>query len=365
MKILHITATHLAPNGGIPVVLNNLAKEQSKLPGITVRVVSLSAPVNDFDPALFLQVKQRQFKFFVQQYQPDIAIFHGHFYVKYIRVAYILRRLKVPYFIEPHGSFSRIAMQKSRIKKIIAHHVFFRSYIEHSAGFIFLNEGEKLKSVYKSNRNLIIPNGVKQILPTPRNINMPTRFYFIGRYDKYYKGLDILISALEILEQRAINLCIDFFLDDSRNLKKLVTKRVKHWYHVRISMHHAIHGKDKEQKLNGYGIMMLTSRSEGFPMTVLEALSYGNPCLVTPGTNMSDEIEKNHLGWGCRLDENEIAQTMINAMEQYPVQDYAFRCKKYIEKNYLWKNIAKNSVAQLKEVLDSVNGATNFSNENN
>ena len=37
-------------------------------------------------------------------------------------------------------------------------------------------------------------------------------------------------------------------------------------------------------------IYILTSRYEGMPLTVLEALSCGCPCLITSQTNMEDLI---------------------------------------------------------------------------
>ena len=54
-----------------------------------------------------------------------------------------------------------------------------------------------------------------------------------------------------------------------------------------------LYEEKKEEFLNGCRIMVLTSRYEGFPMTVLEALSHGNPCIVTPGTK--EHPRKHHI----------------------------------------------------------------------
>ena len=55
-------------------------------------------------------------------------------------------------------------------------------------------------------------------------------------------------------------------------------------------------------------IFVLTSRFEGHPMGLIEALSYGLPSLVTTGTNMAKEIESNNAGW---IAETEIESIVI------------------------------------------------------
>ena len=40
-----------------------------------------------------------------------------------------------------------------------------------------------------------------------------------------------------------------------------------------------------------FDLFIHTFRFEGHPIAVLEALSYGIPCLLTPGTNMAGEVE--------------------------------------------------------------------------
>ena len=57
-------------------------------------------------------------------------------------------------------------------------------------------------------------------------------------------------------------------------------------------------------------MFILTSRHEGFPMSILEALSYGLPVLITKGTNMTDLVHKASAGWTCETDPIEIAKTL-------------------------------------------------------
>lgn len=53
MKLLHITATHLNPAGGIPVVLKNLVEAQNQIKGFEARVLSLKAGTNNMHSSFF------------------------------------------------------------------------------------------------------------------------------------------------------------------------------------------------------------------------------------------------------------------------------------------------------------------------
>ena len=61
--------------------------------------------------------------------------------MEYSKVADILIRDKIPYYIEPHGSFMKFGMNKSRLKKVIANATFFRRLIRSAYGYIYLNKG--------------------------------------------------------------------------------------------------------------------------------------------------------------------------------------------------------------------------------
>ena len=97
---------------------------------------------------------------------------------------------------------------------------------------------------------------------------------------------------------------------------------------------------------------ILPSRSEGMPMTILEALSYGCPCMVTPMTNMAELIKVNHCGWVINLTAESIAQTIKNAYNELSVNPnkYVEECRKTAEK-YSWDNVARDSIMFYQEII--------------
>ena len=81
------------------------------------------------------------------------------------------------------------------------------------------------------------------------------------------------------------------------------------------------------------------------PMTILEALSYGCPCMVTPMTNMAELIKDNHCGWVIDLTAESIVQTIKKAYEELfdNPNKYFEECRNTAKK-YSWDNVAKKSI---------------------
>ncbi|HCF15644.1 MAG TPA: hypothetical protein DER19_05940 [Eubacterium sp.] len=350
MKILHITATHLKPDGGVPIVLKKLVIEQNKIDNIKSTVISLVADVDDMQCVFFKHVPIRNFNDFIVRYNPDIAILHSFYYYQYNFIVKSLIGMKIPYFIEPHGSFGRAALKKSYLKKVVANNTVFRKQIKKAYGFIFLNNAEKKDSKYKTCNDLVIPNGLDSSdISNEIKENQDFRLYYIGRYDVHHKGMDYLMKALEILDKEKYSLEVVMWGKGAEKDEQYLIKKQQSFKYVNLCIKPSIYGEEKKQQLEQIGPMILTSRYEGFPMTVLEAWGFGNPCIVTEGTNVADEVVNNGLGWRTRLDAKSIANCIKVAVEDYSVnkKEYIFNTKKYVLDNYGWEKIAQRSIRLL------------------
>lgn len=350
MRLLHITATHLNLAGGIPVVLRDLVSAQNKIENFEARVLSIRADISAMKSEFFDFLGNESFEKYIDNYKPDVVIFHSHYYFDYLRFYRSLVKRNIPYFIEPHGSFGKAALQKSRLKKQIANGIVLRPFMKCAKGYIFLNESEKNDAQFKTNHDLVIPNGIdaekieREICPQER-----WSLYFIGRFDVNHKGLDFLFDALEILDKKNERVSVKLYGKGTDEELEFVNHRISNLHSVSVINCGPIYGDDQARTLEQCGIMLLTSRYEGFPMTVLEAWKYGNPCLVTPGTNVADEIVENGLGWKTELNAEDIAHAISLGLSEYSRQriEYINKCKEYVSERYDWKEIAKVSLEQL------------------
>lgn len=355
MKILHITATHLNPTGGIPVVLRDLVNAQNRIEALEARVLSVRADTSKMDSQHFEYLGDNSFEVYIDSFCPDVVIFHSHYCFEYLKLYRTLVKKQIPYFIEPHGSFGRLALQKSKYKKLLVNHILLRSFMKKAKGYIFLNEAEKEDARYRTHCDLVIPNGIN--VAEIEEEYTPKRdwsFYFIGRYDINHKGLDYLFDALDILEQQGESIRLELYGAGSDRNTDYINQRIAGYSSLQVTNCGPLYGTAQKETLEKRGIMVLTSRYEGFPMTVLESWRYGNPCLVTKGTNVMDEVVAEALGWGTELESEKIANALLQAKNDYANEQefYIGRCKSYVKYTYSWEQIALASFHKLSEICN-------------
>lgn len=361
MRILHITAMKpLSANSGIPAVLKYLTYEQNKIPGVEARVLSLCSKVDMMDSEYFDEWDRSKTNEYLCQFNPDIAIFHSFFHTEFAILGRVLKKKGIPFFIEPHGSFGKQAMKKSALKKQIANHTIFRFLIHDAKGFIYTIDAERNDAVYESRTDTVIPNGVNSevILSSSEKdldkISCPI-FYFLGRYDIHHKGLDYLLDALSILDTQNEVVTVRLYGIGNEEQNKYINDRISKFSNVDVREMGTIYGDEKKQALENVNILLLTSRYEGSPMTILDGFCYGNPCLVTPGTNVADEAINNGVGWKTELDPTSIADCILKAKKDYIKNGLSYykKCKQYVLENYTWKKIASLSISEYERLIST------------
>ena len=70
---------------------------------------------------------------------------------------------------------------------------------------------------------------------------------------------------------------------------------------------------EKFERLNETDIFIQTSKSEGQSTGLLEAIGLGLPCLVTPGTNFGDIVEKYNFGYCADLEKVSISEKILES----------------------------------------------------
>ena len=290
---------------------------------------------------------------------PDIVIFHSPFGLP--RMTGICKRLKkdrIPYVIVPHGCFSEAAMKKKWLKKRLAMALFFRQAFANADAIQYLCENERGMSVVK-HRSIIVPNGIEIPPAIDRRCESVRSIVFIGRKDIYHKGIDILIQGCAKIKSLLVSSGVTVRLygpgDEAQNRTVSGMISENGLDEVVINMP-GIFGGDKAEVLSSADLFVLTSRSEGQPIAVLEALSYSLPVLVTPGTGFFEEVKENHCGIPVELSTDQIAEGIAKAvknpeaMRSASKNAYSYACRAYS-----WDYVAALASEKYQEVCDEKN----------
>lgn len=289
--------------------------------------------------------------------QPDLVVFHEIYIPRYLALSKELRKRGIPYVIVPHGALKKGAQQKSRLKKAAANLLLFKRYCNGAAGIQCLTEAEKQASVMGKNL-FVAPNGVDMPAETKAAFRTDeTHFVYIGRILPFIKGLDLMIGAFalekEFLREHRCRLDI-YGPTEDRGVSFIPEMQE----YIRqggvddlVSLHPAVVREEKQRVLLDSDVFIQTSRTEGMPMGILEALSFGLPCLVTEGTTFAQAITNKRAGWNGGTSAEEIAAALRSAVNSRRHFGELSANAMHMAKAYSWENAAATAIAHYQECL--------------
>jgi glycosyltransferase involved in cell wall biosynthesis len=146
-----------------------------------------------------------------------------------------------------------------------------------------------IQSGIPSNSISVIYNGVSFEEPTPR----PHKRLVIGSVGRLHhvKGFDLLIEAFSLLDNQRLRLKIAGDGDELDNLKKLADD-----LGVADRVEFVGFQKDINAFIDSLDIYVQPSRSEGFGLAVVEAMSRCLPVIVTPVGSLGEIVHDGETG---------------------------------------------------------------------
>ena len=361
MKILHIMNNSLNELSGIATVVPDLVIAQNKYTYLISHLLILKNE-NRYDDLFngiyFFETKIKKIQKQIEDEKYDLIIFHGVYHLNYLKISNYLRSVKIKYIIVPHCSFMKNAQENKKLKKFFANYFLFRKFFKGAECFSFLNNEEQKKSIYNK-RFIIIPNGVSieknRILNKNIKNSNQIKILYIGRIDIYHKGLDILLTHLLELKNflKENNITISIYGSGKISEEIKFKNKIKEF---NLEKYVKIYGRiEKEKKQIVYeehDFLILTSRYEGLPLVILEALKFGCPCFVSQNTNMLDEILYFKSGSGYENEKNNFNIKFCNFIKEYKINKKIYRenTQKHIKK-YNWKNIAEISLLEYLKII--------------
>lgn len=276
---------------------------------------------------------------------PDIIVVEGFYNMTASKLRKELVKGRIPYVIVPRGELTEKAQNRKRLKKFAANILICKRFSRKAKAIHYLTEQEYLDSGDKWNDNhFVIPNGI-DIPDTVKTFfsDNEIKCISIGRIEPYQKGLDLLIEACIPIRQDLLDSHCTIKIhgpDSEGKLEELKQLVIDNQLESIISFGDALYGEEKKRALLDSDIFLMTSRFEGHPMALIEALSYGLPAVVTIGSNMAEKVAENNAGWNAGCDKRTIRKTVLKMIKDSSIINSFSENAKSLAAHYKWEKLA-------------------------
>lgn len=291
------------------------------------------------------------------EFSPDIVDAQGLWMYPSLVSLRHHRRFRNPHVVTPHGMLDPWTLQRSRRKKRLAARWFENEHLRRAACLraLTMDEARAFRAYGLSNPIAVVPNGVDPPQDSVQTAKRLRTILFLGRIDPK-KGSSELLYAWQLL---VANLSpADWRLqvtgwgnsDYVATMRRLATTLD---LDTSVTFTGPLYGEEKALAFRTATGFILPSFSEGLPMAVLEAWSYGLPVLMTRECNLPEGFA---LGAAIEIttEPAELAHRLRDLMTMSEDERHAMgqAGRRLVEQRFTWDRVA----AELQEVYTWVLG---------
>ena len=287
--------------------------------------------------------------------KPDLVHVHGLWGVAARATAAWMQRTGGPVVVSPHGMLEPWALRRSWWKKKLSRSLWEGRLLRQARFIHALNpaEAEAIAAGGWRAPIVTIANGVTlPSLPAPLRSPGKRSLLFMGRLHPK-KGLAPLIEAwaatpATVREGWILRIA---GWDEIGMLASLESLAKRLLIEDDVEFIGPVFGADKQTALQSASAFILPSFSEGMPLAVLEAWSYGVPVFMTAACNLPKGFEVG-AAFEVGVSPDTIIPVLTSVLTDTPVLEAAGRKgRALVERDHVWSVIARDMRAAYSGVL--------------
>ena len=275
----------------------------------------------------------------------DFVVIHSLWSYLHLEAARLAHSANVPYMFVVHGNLNPRAIKFSNLRKKIASSI-YGDVLEAASCYQALNneEREVIRRFGIRNPIAVIPNGVNPLKvreESKKDLNKKNkRMLYLGRINPI-KGLDQLLACWATLPKLWDQWEFIIVGDDSGAYAKKLKKKYSTCIRSgQVRFVGPMYGEEKFRMLMESDLFVLPSRSEGMPMTVLEAASIGLPCAITENCGLQDMVKQGGaflIGAG----PDEMLRDLLYILTKSPEkrQRVGMKGREYVKEHHSWRRV--------------------------
>jgi glycosyltransferase involved in cell wall biosynthesis len=226
---------------------------------------------------------------------PQLVHMHSLYWPRQAVLAWYFVRNYIPFVVTPNGGLAR---QSKRLKKNLYVALVERPRLRAAAAITVVDPQEE-KAVRAD-----VPDygGIVRWIPNPVdtrglegftwNENVEAkRLIFLGRFHVVHKGLDIMVDIASLLPDVEFHL---YGKDDGRTSGML--EQLRRRTPPNVHFHGPVFETEKAEVLANASLYIQTSRWEGFPLSIIEAMYLGVPRAIASTFFQAELFSRDNLG---------------------------------------------------------------------
>lgn len=286
----------------------------------------------------FLKSYQKQINQVIQEIKPDVILVADNGLKAFVFPFIVKTKSSIVF--EVHGSkFIEDKVQKTDFisKSIQKIKYRFKDFsVRKFTKIVALSEESRKE--WKAKNAIVIPN--PSWIKTEKKSDLRNKKVIAIARNSYEKGLDRLLLIWKKVSEKHPDWILDIYTDEIESLEKMPNINYLHFV------------KSIEEKYLESSIYVMTSRSEGFPMVLLEAMAIGLPCIAFDcPTGPGSIIKNNENGFLIPVNDFEMYIEKLSFLVENEETRFEFgRNAKLISENYSVEKIMEQWRSFLEEL---------------